>query len=465
MRKVLKGTLAVAASAAMVAGVALTPARSLAWGDNGGGRPSYTINQINQGVLGNKIVFNSISNSTIGNEKNFVGARIDDGTRNGIENQWNGNDITVTDGQEYLVRLYVHNNNPNGRDAVSENTRVAFSIPTTSAKQVQINGYIYSDNATPSEYWDYVNFNSNQAFHLEYVRGSALIENRGYASTAKGGPKSLSDEIVTNATGHGVKIGFDKAGDGLIPGCYGFASYITIKVKAVFDYDYKIEHRVRKVGDTEWKTSIEANVGDELEFRIQYVNTSDKTQNNVMIRDVLPKNLTYVPGSTVLINADYTLSINQDDLVTKGINIGHYLSGANALVDFKAVVTNNSLVGGLNNLANWAQGGVGQKVIQDYTTVKVQLPVEEPTPEPEPEPEPDFPDIPEDPNLPDEPENPEDPSDPGTPDVPTPDDKFPNDTPNLPNTGAGTVASSVLGLGSLVTSAGYYISSRKALRK
>ena len=63
-----------------------------AWGDNGGGRPSYTKEEINKGAIGATeisdgenykesdnypgiIVFNSISDSAIGNEKNFVGTR------------------------------------------------------------------------------------------------------------------------------------------------------------------------------------------------------------------------------------------------------------------------------------------------------------------------------------------------------------------------------------------------------
>lgn len=417
MNKAVKGALAVAAGAVAMAGVAAgTSSLVSAWGDNGGGRPSYTIKEIDNGVLGSKIVFNSISNSVMGNEKNFVGARENTGVNAGLENVWNGNDITVQDGKEYLIRLYVHNNNPWGEKYASTGTRVAFSIPTISAKQVQVNGYIYSNNATPSEYWDYVNFNSDRAFHLEYVRGSALIENRGYASTANGGPKSLSDEIVTKAaSNHGVQIGYAKEGDGIIPGCYKYASYITIRVKAVFDNDYSIEQRVRKVGDTEWKNDVEANVGDELEFRIQYKNTSNQTQNNVMIKDILPKNLSYVAGSTVLTNADYTLAINQDDLITNGINIGHYLSGANALVDFKAKVVNKSLQCGVNNLANWAQGGVGQKVLQDYATVHVTLACEK--------------------------------------------------QEELPNTGPEAVAGSAIAAGSAVTAAGYFIANRRSLRK
>ena len=51
MNKAVKSTLTIAASAAMVAGVVVTPSLVSAWGDNGGGRPSYTIDQINQCFL------------------------------------------------------------------------------------------------------------------------------------------------------------------------------------------------------------------------------------------------------------------------------------------------------------------------------------------------------------------------------------------------------------------------------
>ena len=449
MNKAVKSTFALAASAVAMASVVATPSLVSAWGDNGGGRPSYTIDQINklqaEGKWGNKVVFNSISDSVMGNEKNFVGARENTGINAGANNVWNGNDITVKDGQEYLVRLYVHNNNPNGYNGVSRDTRVAFNIPTISAKQVQVNGYIYSSNATPSEYWDYVNFNSDQAFHLEYVYGSALIENRGYASQDNGGAKKLSDEIVTKAaSNHGVMIGFDKEGDGIIPGCFGYDNFITIRVKAVFDTDYRIEQRVRLVGTTEWKNNIEVKAGDKVEFRTQYLNTSNQTQNNVMIKNILPKNLSFVPGSTKLINGSGTLTnFGQDSLFTTGVNIGHYNKDINALVDFTAVVSDENLPCGSNTLVSWAQGGVGNKTIQDYASVTLNKVCE---------------------NT-DEPETPapEDPNDPGTE---QPSDR-PQDKPSveLPNTGASTMVGSVIGLGSIATSAGYYIASRRALHK
>lgn len=196
------------------------------WGDDVGGRPSYTIDDINSGVLGDTIMFNTISDSIIGDEKNFVGARIND-EKKGKDRLWSGNLINVDKEQEYIVRLYCHNNSPYGTSAIAENVEVAFNVPKETGKTIVVYGDFRCSNATPSQYWDSVVFTSNKSFHLEYVPGSALLENKGIGAD---GGINLSDYILN----HWTKIGYDDL-DGNIPGCYQYASQITIRVKAVFD--------------------------------------------------------------------------------------------------------------------------------------------------------------------------------------------------------------------------------------
>lgn len=336
------------------------------WGDNCGGRESYTKKQISAGILDDSIIFNSISDNPIGNEKNFVDARLN----NGVNNVWNANEIKVEDGKEYYVRLYVHNNNPNGLDAISTNTSVAFSIPTVSAKTIAVYGFIYSDNATPSEYWDGVTFTADNAFHLEYQYGSAVISNNGIGEQDGGYP--ISDDIVLKAGQKGTLIGYDKL-DGRLPGGNDYASIIGIRVKAVYDYDYTVSQKVRIADTKGWPEGdyVDAEVGDEVEFQIEYVNTDEITHKNVMIRDILPKNLEYIEGSTKLYNSNFRegVTIDQDSIITTGINVGHYAPGANAIVRFRATVIDVSLIDGSNTLVNWSQCSVSKKTIQDYACV------------------------------------------------------------------------------------------------
>lgn len=358
-----------------ILGLRFMLSRDVGWRHNDSAlRPAYTEDQINKGVLGDNIVFNSISDGVIGDERNFVAARINDGNH-GKDNVWNANDITVEHGKEYIIRLYVHNNSPKGEQRISENTRVGISIPQVSATEVQVNGHIYSDNSVYNDYYDYVNFKADVPFHLEYVPGSALLENNG---VGKDGGFKLSDNIVYKAASeHGVPISYygsktDGTLDGKIPGCYGYASYVTVKVKVVYDTVYTMTQQVRLVGSKDWSDSVDAKVGDKVEFWIQYCNTSSENQMNVMIRDVLPQSLRLVAGTTKLWNENLNGAVEDNDTIaTTGINIGHYGPNANAHVRFQAEVVEDGLVKGHNTLGNWAQASAAGVNMQNATTVKV----------------------------------------------------------------------------------------------
>lgn len=119
-----------------------------------------------------------------------------------------------------------------------------------------------------------------------------------------------------------------------------------------------------------WTDLLEVNVGDEVEYRIEYKNTSNEDQSDVMIRDSLPNNMEYVPGSTRLWNSKYTgVTLDQDDIVTSGLKIGTYAPNSNAIIRFNAKVVDKDLKCGSNTLVNWGQGTVNGALVQDYANV------------------------------------------------------------------------------------------------
>lgn len=360
-------------------------------------RPTYSLRQVNEGALGNTIAFNSIKvvdsdyewykvatgndipRGTMRNETNFVGAREDTGINAGSSNIWEGTEITAEDGKTYLVRLYVHNNNPNGFDAVAENTKVRFYVPYGSASSQTVDGWLTSSNAIPNTYLEDVTFKSvdGTPFHLEYVSGSALLENGGFAS---GAGVQLPDTITnqgnpTNeAEDEWTLIGYN-ALDGRVPGCYEYINYVSIKVKVIYDYEFSVETKVRLADDEDktWHDSIEAKVGDKVEFQIHYQNTGTAWQEHISVRDVLPSNLRYIAGSTKLMNASHQDGdkVNEDYLVEQGLKIGSYSPDANAYIMFTAEIIDEDLSYGSNALYNWGQVGVGNTTVQDYATVMV----------------------------------------------------------------------------------------------
>lgn len=409
MNKVYKAILGVAA-AAIVSGATLAPVAVMAWGDSAGGRAVYTLDDVNAGKLGDTITFNSITNGKIGDERNFVGAKLSTDT----SNVWKANEINVKDGDVVTIRLYVHNNSPKGVDRIAEGVSANFSLPTTVAKSHTVIGYLNSSNATPNRYWDEVKLNSSEDFYMEYVEGSAKYTN------SKMGTVALSNNIINSA----VTLGYEKL-DGKIPGCYQYDGQVTIQVKIHKSVTAKLAKTVRIKGAKGWNESVEAKIGDEVEFQIEYVNLTSEKVDNVMIRDVLPTNLEYVKDSTVLYNSNYQngTKVVENTLTTSGINIGSYGVNGNAYVRFTAKVVNKSLACGNNQLVNWASSTVNSKVTKDDASVMVKRDDakchEQPTP----------------------------------PTPPTP--------PVIPQTGATEVTAIALGAGSVVTVAGYAIASWK----
>ena len=409
--KNIKAILGVAAFTAIAGTAVLSTTNVSAWGDSDGGRKSYTIEEINNGAIDNKIVLNSISNNPDLNELYFVQARAADSA-----NVWNANDIEVENGKEYIVRLYVHNNNPRGTEMIAKDVFANVNVPTTSGKEITVTGTVSASNAQPSKVWDEVVFKSStNTFHLEYVKGSALIESKG-----KVGGTQLSDNLVMG----GTTLGYDSL-NGEIPGCFGYVGIVTFRVKAVYEYDFSITKQVRIKGETEWKKQVNAKVGDTVEYKITYKNTSDSLEKDVVICDKLGSNQTYVKGSTKLYNSNYKngLALKSDGLTTdECINIGDYKAGAAAVVTFEVVMKDNNLgCGGDNVLRSWAQGYIGHDATmkQDYADVLIYK---------------------------------------GCPDPEKPVDPV---KPEIPETGPAGIAATALGAGSVVTAAGYYLTSRK----
>ncbi len=449
MNKAIK--IAALSAAVVAAGVATSTAVS-AWGDNTNGRKTYTVEQIKNNALGDKIVFNSIKDDTLpkGNikdERNFVAARDASTGANGINNVWQNNEITVEEGKTYIVRLYVHNNSPKGREAVAKNVAVNFSLGTVVSKEQRIDGYINADNATPSKYWDDVVFKSadGRKFYLDYVEGSALIENNGFA---KGG-KTLSDAIVTN----GTLIGYDSL-NGEIPGCYEFANYISIKVKPVFE-NTSIEKKVRKLTDNKFSEEVNAEVGETVEYQIHYKNLNASEVKGVIIRDSLPKSMELVKGSTKLYTASHPngVAADNDSIVTDGVNIGNYLVNGDAYIRFQATVKDNGLVCGTNRLINWAKAdalvGTSTKVkafaVQDDADVYVEKKCAKPETHTCEKAGGIYYGIKGD-----------------KVDLAT--YKKQCEQKHIPDAGATEITAGVIGLGGVVTTAGYFIASRKQLR-
>lgn len=119
----------------------------------------------------------------------------------------------------------------------------------------------------------------------------------------------------------------------------------------------KMEHRVRLKGTEEWTKSVDASVGDTLEFSIYYTNVSAVNVENVMLKVSLPDNMEYINGSTILIKKGLLLGArnNEDSICDTGVNIGNFDVNEDACVIYSATVIDKSLAKGLNRLISWSK--------------------------------------------------------------------------------------------------------------
>ena len=346
---------------------AVAPALVWAWGPS---RPSFTIEK-----PADYITFNSITNNPVigGDEKDFVGIR-----EVGSNANWTNN-MKVQNGKEYYVRIYVHNNAASNLNLVAENVVAKLNVPTTTAKTVTVQGQVSASNAKPNTVWDEATFSSDNDFNLAYVAGSALFENNGMGAT------KLPDSIVNNT---GAKLGYDKL-DGKIPGCFQYAGYVTVKVKAQvnqpqekIDIDLAKTVRNKTNGEKTWVETVNAKSGDTVQFQIHAKNTGSAGIQNLVIRDILPKGLNYVAGSTKLYNTSNPkgLKVSDNIIQNSGINIGSYQPNGDAFVRFDATVSaeQDLPVCGENTLTNIAQASNQKIVKNDTASVKVTKKCETP---------------------------------------------------------------------------------------
>ncbi len=328
-------------------------------------RPTYTIQK-----PADHVTFNSITNNpNYGDERTFFDAKPASNTSQGGFTD----KVKVKDGEEILVRAYVHNNaadNLNGKNfdgkGVAKNTKIRIYLPTAKASALRANAYVSASNATPKEVADTVDFYGDKAFTLEYVSGSAVAYNNANPKGMK-----LADSIVNN----GAALGY-KNPNGVFPGCFQYVNIVTIKVKVKMkNPGYTIDKTVANPGDTSWSENVTTKPNATVSYQMHFKNTGNTTLKGVVIRDQLPKGMKVVSGSTVVYyGSDPTPKPAGNDAIVSngGLMIGDYLPGGGAYVRFKATTPKvEDLNCGVNKLKNIAEARVGSSATADDAFVTV----------------------------------------------------------------------------------------------
>ena len=414
MNKIFKRIVAGVAAAATV--VAL-PISALAYGpvEGNNGRKYFDYNKTS--TYPNYPAFNSFSNSpTWGFEPDFMSIK------ESTSSTWDSDDkITLTPGKTYDVVVLYHNNAPLNTNT-AHNTKVSVEFPSVvkGGSSTKGTASVSASNSTPKSIWSTLTFEAQNDILIRYVQNSAFIK---YSDNST---KKLPNE-GKNLFNGGQLVG--KNLDGEVAGCDVNAGMIQFQIVAD-QPNFTINKQVRTYTDGKagsWVENATVKAGDKVDFLITYKNTGTIQQNNVVLKDILPKYLTLVKGSTVLYNATNPVSKGglkvSDNVTGVGINVGNYKPGADALLKFSATVASlDELECGTNTIKNTGRAETDNGSKEGVTTLTVNKTCS--TPEPTPEPKP---------------------------------------TPELPKSGPETIVGAAVGAGSLIVAGSYYIASRKKL--
>ena len=342
---------------AIVAAAILVPAAVFAWGPS---RPTFS-----GATPATYPVFNSmVDNPQVGDERNFVRIR-----EAGVGNY--GNQVTLEPGKVYEVSVYFHNNAASNLNASGQgqakNATLKMEVPNvvTGGVNAALTGTISASNTNPSSVWDeaYGKNTTNADIALRYVSGTAKFTSNGAING-----QQLPDSLFTT----GANLGYDSQ-NGEVPGCNQYSGFVTFKLR-VDQPNFNVIKKVSVDNGTSWVDNATAKPGQTVQYRIAYQNTGTNQQDNVLVRDILPQGVSYVPNSTYIMNSTTGGIFKKtiEGITTNGLNAGSYQPKGNVGYKFSAKLPNESaLKCGENTITNTVRVTTNGGYKEATATVKV----------------------------------------------------------------------------------------------
>lgn len=251
--------------------------------------------------------------------------------------------VSATYNQQVEIEVNYDNTETAGSGKTANNLRVKINIPTTAGSTQKITTTTSADNSNTVTGAATINLD-NSSEYLEYIPGSATWEHEVSANSSQTTTTAVSDSVVTGS--NGLVLENENP-------CQGGS--VTVHALVVMPGVSVTKQSELASQSNQWSANNTAQPGDTMKYMITYKNTGNTGESNVIIRDLLPKGLTYVPGSTMLYNSNYPngIAVTNDDIIQGGENIGGYNPGGNAYVVFQATIAGASQLScGENTITN-----------------------------------------------------------------------------------------------------------------
>ena len=234
-------------------------------------------------------------------------------------------------GDEVVFRFYFHNGMEN---TTAHNVILKAALPTGFSTQARVASTLDSDETSPitdtvvdGRIVGYANGYSEidlaSACRLEYVPGSTKI----WRENPDQWGISLPDGITSGA---GLNIGS-------VQGCWQYSGYVTFKAVVKSPAEISIDKYVAYPGTTTWSKSLDnVKENETIAYRIRVENDGQSAAPNVLVKDMLPSNVTYIPGTTTFFGPDTPPNgyIMQDGITGNGMIVEVIRPGHDNAISF-----------------------------------------------------------------------------------------------------------------------------------
>lgn len=255
------------------------------------------------------------------------------------------------------IQVWFHNTD-DADGSAAENLTAAIDLPSEPGASQTVTSTIDADNAEAVTSSTQVNTSLDDA-ELEYIGYGEGTDNHsgGVQHRYNQGAEEGRDECLTGNDPDGppedcyTSENLGEAGDAIVDGgvpledafqpSFEYESTVTILARVQADA-VKVNKYVRNVseGEEDWQLENKARPEDVLEYRIRFENKGNTTLESVNVGDNLPDYMSYVPGSTTIINSNNEdgVSAESDNVWQGGIRTGDYAPGAAGYVTFRVKV-------------------------------------------------------------------------------------------------------------------------------
>lgn len=278
-----------------------------------------------------------------------------------------GKEYRVEDGEIYTIRLGMHSH-PGGLGAFTKESLAICEIPTTISKRHPIIAMFATPEIYPALFMDHVSLNAEKPFRLELIKGSAILMcNNGTEGLPLGDDDMNVEEDLVIISQSALS---DKTPDYLN---YTY-DFIAFQVRVATEIECILRKQVRLIDGEgeEWHNSVTAHIGDMVEFRVQYTNSSGSPQKVTILED-LPPCLECVKCEAFLCSPETPEGkpIDSSMFVASGMEIGSCKPEETVAIHYTAEVVDYPPEDQQGLVWNWTEVLAGHKVLENYAEVVI----------------------------------------------------------------------------------------------